>query len=232
MGKFIDGHLLNNDVMLKKNELKKKRPQKMSVSTKITAFSMLAMLVAGLIYFISVSFGNKEKLPVLGETGHVAGDFSFLNQNGKTITDKSVKNKVTLVEYFFTSCPSICPVMNKNLKEIYGQFKTNAGFAILSHTVDPERDSVPVMKKYAGRFEADSPGWEFLTGNKDSLYQRASKDYLLAVEDSSNSVFIHTQYVALLDKKRQIRGFYDMTNRENIVKIEDAVRQLLKEEDQ
>jgi protein SCO1 len=161
----------------------------------------------------------------------VAGAFSFLNQNGKLVTEKSVRNKVTVVEFFFTSCPSICPVMNSNLKEVYEKFKTNPGFMILSHTVDPERDSVSAMKKYAKRFGADEPGWQFLTGSKDSLYQRASKDYLLAVEDSSNSSFIHTQYIALLDKKRQIRGFYDFTNKENIVKLNAGIEQLLEEDD-
>ena len=168
---------------------------------------------------------------MLGEPGHVAGAFSFINQDGETITEKSVRNKVTVVEYFFTSCPSICPVMNGNLKEVHEKFKTNPDFMILSHTVDPERDSVSVMKKYAARYDAGSPGWQFLTGNKDSLYQRASRDYLLAVEDSSNSNFIHTQYVALLDKKRQIRGFYDLTNKENVGKMNEGIQQLLKEDD-
>jgi len=211
--------------------MKKKQKSATPVTTKIAAFSMLAVLIMGIIYFVSVGFGNRNRLPVLGEPGHVAGAFSFLNQNGKRVTEKSVRNKVTVVEFFFTSCPSICPVMNSNLKEVYEKFKTNPGFMILSHTVDPERDSVSAMKKYAKRFGADEPGWQFLTGSKDSLYHRASKDYLLAVEDSSNSSFIHTQYIALLDKKRQIRGFYDFTNKENIVKLNAGIEQLLEEDD-
>jgi protein SCO1 len=209
---------------------KKAKPQS-TTSTKIAAFSMLAILALGVIYFLSVGFGSKTKLPVLGEPGHVAGAFSFINQDGKTITEQSVLNKVTVAEFFFTSCPSICPVMNRNLKEVYEKFKSDPGFMILSHTVDPERDSASALKKYAKRFNAELPGWQFLTGSKDSLYQRASKDYLLAVEDSSNSSFIHTQYVALLDKKRQIRGFYDLTDKENVPKINSAIQQLLKEDD-
>ena len=209
----------------------KKQKSNTPASTKIAAFSMLAILALGLIYFLSVAFGNKTILPILGEPGHVAGAFSFINQDGERVTEKSVRNKVTVVEYFFTSCPSICPVMNGNLKDVYEKFKTNPGFMILSHTVDPERDSVSVLQKYSRRYDAESPGWQFLTGNKDSLYQSASKDYLLAVEDSSNSSFIHTQYVALLDKKRQIRGFYDFTKKENVGKINDAIQQLLKEDD-
>jgi protein SCO1/2 len=211
--------------------MKNSRKSNTAMSTKIAAFSMLAVLALGLIYFLSAAFADKTKLPVLGEPGHVAGAFSFLNQNGETVTERSVDNRVTVVEFFFTSCPSICPVMNGNLKELYEKFKTNPGFMILSHTVDPERDSVKTLKKYSLRFDASPPAWQFLTGNKDSLYQRASKDYLLAVEDSSNSNFIHTQYVALLDKKRQIRGFYDLTNKENVGKMGAAIQQLLKEED-
>jgi len=211
--------------------MKKKQQTNTPASTKIAAFSMLAVLTLGLIYFLTVAFGNKTKLPVLGEPGHVAGAFSFVNQDGEHITEKSVSNKVTVVEYFFTSCPSICPVMNGNLKEVYDKFKTNAGFMILSHTVDPERDSVSVLKKYSMRYDARSPGWQFLTGSKESLYQCASKDYFLAVEDSSNTRFIHTQYVALLDKKRQIRGFYDLTNKENVGKMNEAIEQLLKDDD-
>jgi protein SCO1 len=211
--------------------MKKKKKTNTQASTKIAAFSMLAILALGLIYFLSVAFGNKTILPVLGEPGHVAGAFSFINQDGERVTEKSVRNKVTVVEYFFTSCPSICPVMNGNLKEVYERFKTNPGFMILSHTVDPERDTFAVLQKYARRYDAESPGWQFLTGSKDSLYQSASKDYLLAVEDSFHSGFIHTQYVALLDKKRQIRGFYDFTNKENVRKMNEAIQQLLKEDD-
>ena len=212
--------------------MKKKKKTNAQASTKIAAFSMLVILVLGLIYFLSVAFGNKTILPILGEPGHVAGAFSFINQDSERVTEKSVRNKVTVVEYFFTSCPSICPVMNGNLKEIYEKFKTNPGFMILSHTVDPERDTVAVLQKYARHYDAESPGWQFLTGSKDSLYQSASKDYLLAVEDSSHSGFIHTQYVALLDKKRQIRGFYDFTNKEDVRKMNEAIQQLLKEDNQ
>jgi protein SCO1 len=209
--------------------MKKGKKVKLSISVKIAAFSLLIISAVGLFWLLSVAFGRKNELPVLGEPGHVAGSFSFINQDGKPITDKTVNNKVTVVEYFFTSCPSICPLMNKNLKEVYETFKTTPDFMILSHTIDPERDSVPVLKAYAGRFDAATPVWQFLTGEKNSLYKCASEDYLLSAGDSANTNFIHTQYVALLDGKRQIRGFYDMTARENIPKIDADIKQLLKE---
>lgn len=207
--------------------MKKGNKFKISVSAKISAVTIVALSALVLIWVLSNAFSNKNKLPVLGEPGHTAGSFSFLNQDGQLINEKTVKNKVTLVEYFFTSCPSICPIMNENLKSVYEKFKQDTGFMILSHTVDPERDSVAVLNKYAKRYGAGTPGWEFLTGSKDALYTSASRDYLLAAVDSGNSAFIHTQYVALLDKQRRIRGFYDATNKETISKIESDIKVLL-----
>lgn len=207
----------------------KKKKVKLSISVKLAAVSLIIISAIGLFWFLSVAFGRKNTPPVLGEPGHVAGSFSFINQDGKTITEKSVQNKVTVVEYFFTSCPSICPVMNNNLKKVFDKYKDSPDFMILSHTVDPERDSVSVMNRYAKRYGAHAPVWQFLTGDKNLLYEAASKDYLLSAGDSSNINFIHTQYVALLDRKRQIRGFYDFTNPENIKKMDDDIDELLKE---
>ena len=119
--------------------------------------------------------------------------------------------------------------MNKNLEKVYKAFKSYSSFIILSHTVDPERDSVLVMKLYAKKYNAQAPRWQFLTGNKDSLHKLASRDYLLSALDSGSSNFIHTQYVALLDRKRQIRGFYDMTSIENISKLTVDIEELLKQ---
>jgi protein SCO1 len=208
--------------------MKKRKKDKMTGPTKIAALSMLILMLTGLIYFTIVAFENARDLPVLGESGHVAGSFDFVNQDGTHVTDKTVENKVSVVEYFFTSCPSICPAMNSNLKKVYEKFKTDTGFVILSHTVDPERDSASTLKTYSLKYGAVTPGWQFLTGNKNDLYSVASRDYLLAVEDSANSNFIHSQYVALLDRKRQVRGFYDMSMPENVDKIDRDILQLLR----
>ncbi len=208
--------------------MKNRKKVKLTISAKISVITMVSVLVLGAFWMLSNSF-TKNKLPVLGEPGHIAGAFSFMNQDGKQINEKSVENKVTVVEFFFTSCPSICPVMNQNLKEVYIKFKEDTEFMILSHTVDPERDSVSVLKKYAQRYDAGTPGWEFLTGDKNELYKAASQDYLLSAVDSGNSNFIHTQYLALLDRQRRLRGFYDGTNRESILKLESDIKTLLKE---
>jgi protein SCO1/2 len=210
--------------------MEKGKKLKLSISAKIAAGSLIILLAIGLFWIFSVAFGRKNDLPVLGEPGHIAGSFSFINQDGKLITEKTVQNKVTVVEYFFTSCPSICPLMNSNMKLVYEKFKYTPDFMILSHTVDPERDSVPVLKAYAKRFDADEPAWQFLTGAKDSLYKCAVKDYLLSAGDSASNNFIHTQYVALLDKKRQIRAFYDFTDKESVLKLSSDIQQLLKDD--
>jgi protein SCO1 len=210
--------------------MNKKRKTKTQTSTKIAGIAMLVFLTVGGIYFVSILFMNKSSLPVLGEPGHTAGAFSFVNQSGHLLTDKNIENKVSVVEYFFTSCPSICPTMNKNLENIYNQYKDDSDFIILSHTVDPERDSVSAMREYSKKYDASLPGWQFLTGNKDSLYEMASRDYLLSATDSAYSGFIHTQYVVLLDKKRQIRGFYDLTDKKNTPRLSKDIRSLLNEQ--
>jgi protein SCO1 len=208
----------------------KKKKEKLSLSSKIAVLTILILSVIGIIWFISLVGDRKNKLPVLGEPGHTAGTFSFLNQDGNTVTEKTVEGKVTVVEYFFTSCPSLCPLMNGNLKMVYETFKQNPGFMILSHTADPERDSVSALKAYAKRYDAETPGWQFLTGDKKALYGIAGKDYLLSVSDSGNADFIHTQYISLLDKKRRVRGFYDLSARENIPKLNEDIQRLLEED--
>ena len=210
--------------------MKKKRKEKLSLTAKITVGSLTGLLAIGIFYFLAIAFGRKNNLPVLGGPDHHAGSFSFTNQDGETITEKNVQNKVTVAEYFFTTCPGICPKMNKNLQQVYEKFGSNPGFMILSHTVDPGRDSVPVLKAYASLLDACTPGWQFLTGDKNALYETATRDYLLAAADSGHTQFVYTQYVALLDKERRIRGFYDMTSTDNVLKLNSDIEQLLKED--
>lgn len=210
--------------------MKKNKKSKPTAGLIIAGGFMVLLLICGLMYLLSIIIGTHPTLPVLGEPGHRAGTFSFVNQEGKSITEKSVENKVTVAEYFFTSCPSICPMMNANLRQVYEKFKTNPDFVILSHTVDPDKDSVPVLRAYAERLDARAPGWQFLTGDKMALYTSASRDYLLSAADSGSNQFIHTQYVALLDKSGQIRGFYDMTVKGSIKKLDADIQQLLTNE--
>ncbi|AXY74197.1 SCO family protein [Paraflavitalea soli] len=204
----------------------------MTPLSRIVTLLIVTVSIIGLFFFIGAGIVKKNSLPILGEPDHVAGSFSFTNQEGKTITEKDVTGKVTVVEYFFTTCPGICKIMNKNLTSVYQTFKGEPQFMILSHTVDPETDSVPVLAAYAKQLKAEAPAWEFLTGNKDELYKAARQEYLLAVEDARLSGtaedFIHTEKVALLDGERRIRGFYDATDSLGIKQLIIDTRRLLK----
>ncbi|PZX62753.1 SCO family protein [Hydrotalea sandarakina] len=160
--------------------------------------------------------------------------FQFTNQDGKPVTNKDVEGKVYVVNYFFTTCKGICPRMNNNLKEVYEQFKNRPDFMILSHTCDPDNDSVPKMKRYADSMQVNTQKWEFLTGRKDSLYKMARYSY--GIDDPKNTVndikddFIHTQFVALVDKNGIVRGqVYDTLKKDEIEKLKHDIEQLLNE---
>ena len=172
---------------------------------------------------------SEVKLPVLNSVQ----PFFFTDQDGKIISQKDVKGKVYVAEYFFTTCKGICPKMNTNMKELYAAFKDEPDFLILSHTVDPETDSVARMKHYADSLHADSKTWVFLTGRKDSLYRAARVSYLL--DDPKNNdedisrQFIHTQFFALVDKQGDVRKIIDGLKKDEIAELKTDIENLLKE---
>ena len=180
-----------------------------------------------LAHFIP-GFGEPQ-LPVLS----YVQNFSFSNQEGKPITEKDVAGKVYVAEYFFTTCHGICPKMNTNMKKIAVDYAGEPDFRILSYTVDPERDSVGRMKKYADSLGADARKWWFLTGRKDSLYHLARSSYLL--DDPKNNdinisdQFIHTQFLALVDRSGRVRKIYDGLKKEELDEMEKDIDNLLKE---
>jgi len=172
----------------------------------------------------------KKKLSVIS----YVKPFQFTNQNGIPFTDRDLLGKVTVVEYFFTTCKGICPKMNTNMKAIYETFKAEPNFLILSHTCNPETDSVPVLKRYADSLKVDSHKWVFVTGRKDSLYRMARNAYLL--DDPKNSFekiedqFIHTQFFALVDKDGRIRSqIYDGLKKDELEKLKKDIQVLLAE---
>lgn len=175
-------------------------------------------------------FFGKEKLPVLGTPGHVVQGFTLTNQDGKAITQNNVKGKIYVAEYFFTTCTNICPVMNKNMEKIYAKYKDNPNFLILSHTSDPDYDSIPVLKAYAAKHGADVKNWFFLTGEKRHLYKLARESYL--VDDghyTGEDDFIHTQWFSLVDGDGQIRGLYEGTKDKDIEKLIGDIDRLMHE---
>ena len=139
--------------------------------------------------------------------------FAFINQDGKIITNKDVEGKVYVAEYFFTTCTGICPRMNDNMKLVYEKYKNENDLLILSHTCDPEQDSVTQMKKYAGSLGVNTDRWMFLTGRKDSLYTMARVSY--TIDDPANNLksidddFLHTQFWALVNRNGDVIKIYD-----------------------
>ncbi len=189
------------------------------------------LLTIAFFYFVFAGTDNwKAKLPIIS----YVKPFSFINQDGKTVTEDDLKGKVTVVEYFFTTCKGICPKMNTSLKKIYEQYKDEPDFLVLAHTVEPENDSVPRLKFYADSLKIDTKKWMLVTGRKDSLYKAARGSYLL--DDPQNNVekiedqFIHTQFLALVDKNGNVRGgAYDALKKDEMKKLSGDIKGLLKE---
>ena len=167
--------------------------------------------------------------------GHTIGNFSFQNQDNKTITQKEVKGKIYVVEYFFTTCKSICPIMNQQMKRVQLAFKDNPNFKILSFTVDPDVDTVEQLKRYANSHNAVKNQWYFLTGKKDALYGLARKSFFVlkpaeaANQGDVGSDFIHTNNFVLVDQKKRIRGYYDGTSQKEVTQLIRDINQLFEE---
>jgi protein SCO1/2 len=190
------------------------------------------VLVAAFQFYVFKGTGmwSKSTLPKRSTVNH----FEFLNQDGTVFTNNEMKGKVCVVNYFFTTCPGICPKMNNNMKLIYEAFKNEPDFLIVSNTCNPSTDSVPVIKHYADSLQVDTKKWIFLTGRKDSLYKMARYSY--GIDDPKHTVanieddFIHTQFFALIDKNGNVRGgVYDGLKKDELEKLKKDISSLLKE---
>lgn len=159
--------------------------------------------------------------------------FAFTTQDGQPFTEKDVAGKVYVAEYFFTTCKGICPKMNNNMRLVYDKLKEEKDFLILSHTCDPETDSVPQMKKYADSMAVDTKKWVFLTGRKDSLYNTARISY--TIDDPANNLknieddFLHTQFWALVDRNGDVKKIYDGLKQSEVRELIKDAEKLLKE---
>lgn len=198
----------------------------------ITFFFILGSAFLGYYYYTYNQ--SPKRLPTYGNPGHKVGAFSFTNQEGKTITEKDVEGKMYVVEYFFTTCEGICPQMNDNMARVYQAYRGQPDVAILSHTVDPNTDTVAQMKQYSLKFDADPTQWYFLTGEKQALYNMAINNYLVsAVEDTTQKNilpdFIHSEKFVLIDKEKHIRGIYDGTKSNEVDKLIKDIAELRKE---
>ncbi len=145
---------------------------------------------------------------------HTISDFKFTNQNGKTITEKNYKGKIYVADFFFTTCPTICPKMTTNMAWLQNQIKNNPKVMLLSHSVTPDIDSVPVLKKYALEKGVIDGKWNLVTGDKKAIYYIARKSYMVVKTGKPEELYdmVHTENFVLIDAKRRIRGYYDGTN--------------------
>ncbi|MEL6916592.1 MAG: SCO family protein [Bacteroidota bacterium] len=152
---------------------------------------------------------------------HTIADFSLTNQNGRTITQKEYENKIYIADFFFTTCPTICPIMTKNMAQVQQLILNDDDVLLLSHSVTPKIDSVAQLKKYALEKGVVDKKWNLVTGDKKHIYQLARKSYLAVKNDGDGGPFdmIHTENFILVDKERRIRGTYDGTDKEEIERL-------------
>jgi protein SCO1 len=200
--------------------------------------AILILLGAGYLIYIGDLKLQEERasmLPIIGlEQAHVVAPFSFVNQDGKVITNEDVKGKICVVSYFFATCKGICPRMNEHLALVYKAFKGNKKVLLLSHTVDPLKDTVEALKAYSARFDASADQWMFLTGDKKKLYDMARYSYLISAGDDTTGVgidvdFIHDQQFSLVDGFGRVRGFYDGLDSAKVSRLIVDIGRLIKE---
>ena len=186
-----------------------------------------AIIIIGLIGLLACQNQAQRKLPILGRQSykevngktdtlyHTIPPFEFVDQDSTLVTPSTFNGKVYVADFFFGTCPTICPVMKQQMLRVYEKFRENPQFAILSHTIDPDHDTVAYLKDYATRLGiADNSVWHFVTGDRDKIYQMGSAEgYMVPVGKDQNAPggFIHSGAFILVDKEKRIRGFYDGT---------------------
>jgi len=159
---------------------------------------------------------------------HKIANFSLTNQNGKTITQADYKNKIYVADFFFTTCPTICPIMTDNMYTIQKEFINDDDLMLLSHSVTPVIDSVAQLKKYAKRKGVNDAKWNLVTGDKKQIYNLARKSYFAVLTEGNGDKYdmIHTENFVLIDKKRRIRGTYDGTSQAAVDSLINDIKKL------
>jgi len=161
---------------------------------------------------------------------HTIDDFKLINQNGDTITQADYEDKIYVADFFYTTCPTFCPQLTESMKKVQDATKDDDEIKLLSHTVTPEIDSVPVLRNYADENGVIDGKWNLVTGMKKDIYELARKSYCVVKEDGDGGEYdmIHTENLALIDKSKHIRGFYDGTNPEEVEQLLKDIKTLKK----
>jgi protein SCO1/2 len=193
------------------------------------------------IFILLISACNsidQKPLPILGESFvengdtiyHTIPDFEFINQDSQIVNNESFTDKWYIADFFFTSCPTICPKVKKQMLRIYERFLDEDRLLILSHSIDTKRDSVPVLKKFATKMGVNAPKWHLVTGDKSAIYNIAPKYLSIAKEDdSAPGGYDHSGYIILVDPKRHIRAFCDGTDEAKVNEFMKTLDRALKE---
>ncbi len=213
----------------------------------IPTLVIMAIFSVGMIYAIYTLLTPEKKLPVYNPAdvnpklvdesvihvrrNHKVADFMLLNQNGDTITEADYKDKIYVADFFFTRCLTICPVMTTNMGKLQEVFKNDEDIMFLSHSVTPVMDSVPILRAYADKKGVIDAKWNITTGEKKQIYELARKSYFAVLDEGDGGLqdFIHTENFILVDKKRQIRGFYDGTDNEDMQRLISDIKILQNE---
>ncbi len=205
------------------------------ISNSIILFSFLYLISCGnQTQQVNQAIENvpikKKLLPVFGTYTigankdtlfHTISEFSFTNQFGTTVTEKTVRNKVYVADFFFATCQTICPRMSAQLQRVQQTFLNDTDFLILSHTVNPEFDTVKALLKYGKNYGAVKNKWHLMTGSKKAIYDLAKTSYLVNAleDDGSEQGFLHSETFLLIDTLRQIRGIYDGTDSLDVTRL-------------
>ncbi len=213
----------------------------------IPVLVIMAFLSVVMVYLIYSLLTPEKKLPIYNPAdvnpklvdeslihirrNHKVADFKLINQNGDTITQEDYKGKIYVADFFFTRCQTICPIMTNNMGKLQEVFKNNNDIKFLSLSVTPEMDSIPILREYADKKGVIDAKWNITTGNKKHIYELARKSYFAVLDEGDGGVqdFIHTENFILVDKKKQIRGFYDGTDSKDIQRLITDI-QILKNE--
>ncbi|MEJ7626892.1 MAG: SCO family protein [Ferruginibacter sp.] len=193
---------------------------------------ILAVVTVPVIAFAIVSWYQEKyaRLLVYGPDKHELLDFNLVNQHAKNVSLKSWQNKIIIADFFFTSCPSVCPKMTASLKKVLEHFPVDNGIEVNSFSIDPERDNVDKLSVYAAKSRI-TERWNFLTGDKIEIYRLARKSLLVVATDGDGGVndFIHSEKLILIDTKKRIRGFYDGTDPGDVELLINDIRKLKEE---
>ena len=201
----------------------------------------------GWLFLLWSCNSSDDKLPILGQreavTKTVDGksvtdtvyqtipNFKFASQYGDTVTARTLDNKIYVADFFFTSCPTICPKMKVQLKRVYEKFKGNPDVMLLSHTIDPAHDSVPVLKEFAQNLGVTGRQWLFVTGDREKIYDIGQTSYMVTAQADSSAPggVVHSGAFILVDKAKHIRGIYDGTTEVGVDKLMRDMDRLLHE---